>query len=80
MARSTQVVAKSVYDFFGAWERYLELAAVNHINHILNGQTGLSNVGGQDHLARALWRALKYPALRVTCQIWISECSVLHCS
>ena len=30
---------------------YLELATVHHIHHILNGETGLSNVGGNHNLA-----------------------------
>ena len=38
---------------------YLELATVHHIHHILNGQTGFSNIGGDHNLAHAGGRALE---------------------
>lgn len=38
---------------------YLELATVHHIHHILNGQTGFSNVGGNDNLANTRGRPLE---------------------
>lgn len=41
----------------------LELATVHHIHHILNSQTGLSNVGGNDNLSHARGRPLEGLAL-----------------
>ena len=38
---------------------YLELATVHHIHHVLNGQTGFSNVGGNDNLADPRGRPLE---------------------
>ena len=42
---------------------HLELAAVDDIHDILDGQAGLRDVGGQHDLARAVWRPLKDAAL-----------------
>ncbi|KAA6418269.1 MAG: hypothetical protein FRX49_11778 [Trebouxia sp. A1-2] len=42
---------------------YLEFATVHHIYHVLNGQTSLSNVGGNHNLAHSLRGALEGLAL-----------------
>lgn len=42
---------------------YLELATVHHVHHILNGQTGFSDVGGDHNFAYAGGWALKRLAL-----------------